>query len=181
MSALSIANDEEFRQRVPKPVLDVDKLPAPAPLSVRRRIHVPKPVPDINKAPSMEKQSVGSQSAETNMNLAETWGAILSIIDDEYSLLAANLRNSALSTVYDNKIVIDIHGSKISMDILRQEKNLTTLKNICSTFFKKEMEISLNHINKPKPEQRPRQRPKTHPLVMDALDIFGGDIVNTTT
>ncbi len=121
------------------------------------------------------------RTATADMSPDEAWQAILDIVDDGYSLLAANLKDSSLSAVRDHELVIDIYGSKINMEILRQEKNQNTLKKICSAFYKKEMDIRMNHRIKPetvKPKQAPRRRSGIHPLVMDALDIFGGDIVN---
>jgi DNA polymerase-3 subunit gamma/tau len=133
---------------------------------------------------SVHEKPAASSAAVPDMPPVQAWESILAIIDADHPLLAANLRNSSLSTVHGEKMEIDIHGSKINMDILSQENNMATLKNICSTFYNKEMTIRLNHRMRSEtatPAQRPRSKPGAHPLVMDALDIFGGDIVTTRT
>jgi len=148
--------------------------------------------PDTNAADPGKTEKIAAEqqagekirSAAQDMDLAEAWEAILAIIDDKHPLLAANLRNSTLSMMHDNKLEVDVYGSKINLDILAQEKNLKTLKTICSTFYGKEMAVRLNHKIKPeeiKRDQRPRQQPGIHPLVIDALEIFGGDIINSRT
>ncbi|MEW6077014.1 MAG: DNA polymerase III subunit gamma/tau [Thermodesulfobacteriota bacterium] len=140
---------------------------------------------DAGDASAHERKPAGAPSSGTaDMSHAQAWQAILAVIDDDYPLLAANLRNSALSTIHGDKMEIDVHGSKINMDILGQADNLATLKSICSTFYNRAMDIRLNHKVRPEIMQQPQvSRPKSgvHPLVMDALDIFGGDIVTTKT
>jgi DNA polymerase III subunit gamma/tau len=140
--------------------------------------------PETNIVPARDQQPAVSASAAQEMAPAQAWEAILAIIDHQHPLLAANLQNSALATIHNNKLEIDIYGSKINMDILSQENNLATLKNICSTFYNTAMDVRLSHRTRTETttqEQRPRPKPGVHPLVMDALDIFGGDIVNNRT
>ena len=130
------------------------------------------------------KPMTPASPAAEGLDPAEAWEAILAVIDGAHPLLAANLRNSTLSAVLDNRLEIDIYGSKINMDILGEKEHLAALRDICSTFYNKKMEIRLNHKTQPetiRPAHQPRPKPGIHPLVMDALDIFGGDIVNTRT
>ena len=142
------------------------------------------PVDSSSPSPATEIRPAKARVASgRNMNPAEAWQAILAIIDDEHPLLASNLKNSTLSAVHGNKLEIDISGSKMVMNILTAEENISTLKKICSAFYEKEMAVRLNHKVRTKAVRQPQPKKPAgiHPLVMDALDIFGGDILTNKT
>ncbi|MDY6822600.1 MAG: DNA polymerase III subunit gamma/tau [Thermodesulfobacteriota bacterium] len=113
-----------------------------------------------------------------------TWEAILTRIDEQYPLLGANLRNSTLSRLNDDEMEIEVYGSETNKNMLTREKSITELKNVCRVFFKKDMTVTINHklspVNKTPAQQAP-QKPRIHPLVKEALDVFGGEVVSPKT
>ncbi len=139
--------------------------------------------PDTIAPPADETRPKKARVATENIRPEEAWTAIRAIINDGHPMLAANLRNSVLSGIHGNTIEVDIKDSKIVVGLLQQEDNLAALKKICSTFYEKEMNVRLRHIATPAARKQPppRQQPGIHPLVRDALDIFGGDIVTNRT
>ena len=152
---------------------------------VKAAENIPESPVDRRPAPAAEK-APGKAARVANagdLSHSQAWQAILAIIDDEHPLLASNLKNSVLSTIHGNKIEIDVSGSKMIMNILMEEENISTLKNICSAFFEKEMAVRLNHkvTAKAVKQPPPKKSAGIHPLVMEALDIFGGDIVTNRT
>ncbi|MFP4445222.1 MAG: DNA polymerase III subunit gamma/tau [Desulfosudaceae bacterium] len=113
---------------------------------------------------------------------AEAWEQILARVDRDHPLLAANLINSTLSHLETGKMEIEIYGSRVNLNLLRQEQQFATLQQVCNEFFQHNMEIAITHKLDAgaAPESAPQQQEiQRHPLVGEALEIFGGDIINT--
>jgi len=113
---------------------------------------------------------------------AEAWEQILARVDRDYPLLAANLINSTLSHLETGKMEIEIYGSRVNLNLLRQEQQFATLQQVCNEFFQHDMEITITHkldTGAPTESAPQQQQVRRHPLVGEALEIFGGDIVNT--
>ncbi len=148
-----------------------------------------KPAMDVNRVVPGKPDDIPDDKVPKVMGVdrAADWEAILAIIGDKHPLLAANLNNSTLTAVKDNRLEIKVYGSKTNRAILQRKQSLDNLKKICSDFFKKEMEISITynandtigtdatHGN----TAATRRRPGPHPMVLEVLDIFGGKIINT--
>ncbi len=131
----------------------------------------------VNGRPETEPSSASAGDS------ADAWEQILRRIDNEYPLLAANLTNSTLSRLEDGKIEIEVYGSRVNLNILRQKNQYETLQGICRDFFDKNIELVITHKLDPdntRESAPPEPKPQRHPLVAEALEIFGGDIVNTS-
>jgi len=106
-----------------------------------------KPAMDVNRVVPGKPDDIPDDKVPKVMGVdrAADWEAILAIIGDKHPLLAANLNNSTLTAVKDNRLEIKVYGSKTNRAILQRKQSLDNLKKICSDFFKKEMEISITY------------------------------------
>ncbi|MDY6903615.1 MAG: DNA polymerase III subunit gamma/tau [Thermodesulfobacteriota bacterium] len=130
------------------------------------------------------KEPAGNFPGDPESDPTGAWEAILTVIDRDYPLLGANLRNSTLSRVNGNEMEIEVYGSKTTKNVLGQEKRISELKSVCRLFFKKDMVITINHKFSPAGGTAGKKRPpkpRIHPMVKEALDVFGGEVVNPKT
>ena len=115
-----------------------------------------------------------------------TWKRLLSIISEKHPSLVANLKNSMIKTLADNRIEIEVNGSHFNVNMILRDKNKAIIKKICGDFFGKEMDIVIvpkkikdpEHQEKKSQAGRLKQEALSHPLVTDALEIFNGNVVD---
>ena len=115
-----------------------------------------------------------------------TWKRLLSIISEEHPSLAANLKNSMIKKLADNRIEIEVNGSHFNINMILRDKNEAIIKKVCGDFFGKEMDVvivpkkiqDLEHQKKKSQAGRLKQEALSHPLVTDALEIFNGNVVD---
>jgi len=115
-----------------------------------------------------------------------TWKRLLSIISEEHPALAANLKNSMIKELGDNRIEIEVNGSHFNINMILRNKNEGIIKKICGDFFGKEMDVVIvpkkiqdpQHQKKKSQAGRLKQEALSHPLVTDALEIFNGNVVD---
>ncbi len=115
-----------------------------------------------------------------------TWKRLLSIISEKHPSLVANLKNSMIKKLADNRIEIEVNGSHFNVNMILRDKNKAIIKKICGDFFGKEMDVvivpkkikDLEHQEKKSQAGRLKQEALSHPLVTDALEIFNGNVVD---
>ncbi len=115
-----------------------------------------------------------------------TWKRLLSIISEKHPSLAANLKNSMIKKLADNRIEIEVNGSHFNINMILRNKNEAIIKKVCSDFFGKKMDVVIvpKKIKDPKHQEkksqagRLKQEALSHPLVTDALEIFNGNVVD---
>ena len=115
-----------------------------------------------------------------------TWKRLLSIISEEHPSLAANLKNSMIKKLADNRIEIEVNGSHFNINMILRDKNEAIIKKVCGDFFGKEMDVvivpkkiqDLEHHKKKSQAGRLKQEALSQPLVTDALEIFNGNVVD---
>ena len=115
-----------------------------------------------------------------------TWKRLLSIISEEHPSLAANLKNSMIKKLADNRIEIEVNGSHFNINMILRDKNEAIIKKVCGDFFGKEMDVvivpkkiqDLEHQKKKSQAGRLKQEALSQPLVTDALEIFNGNVVD---
>jgi len=115
-----------------------------------------------------------------------TWKRLLSIISEKHPSLVANLKNSMIKTLADNRIEIEVNGSHFNVNMILRDKNKAIIKKICGDFFGKEMDVVIvpkkikdpEHQEKKSQAGRLKQEALSHPLVTDALEIFNGNVVD---
>jgi DNA polymerase-3 subunit gamma/tau len=115
-----------------------------------------------------------------------TWKRLLSIISEKHPSLVANLKNSMIKTLANNRIEIEVNGSHFNVNMILRDKNKAIIKKICGDFFGKEMDVVIvpkkikepEHQEKKSQAGRLKQKALSHPLVTDALEIFNGNVVD---
>ena len=87
-----------------------------------------------------------------------------------------------LKKVGDGTLEIEVNGNGFITKMIT--KNLATLKQICSDFFGRDMQIELCRQadapagNAGEAQKSGRQDASRHPLVPDAIEIFEGTLVD---
>ncbi len=131
-----------------------------------------------------------SSAPETPVNIdgdiKGTWKRLLSIISEEHPALAANLKDSMIKELADNRIEIEVNGSHFNVNMILRNKNEAIIKKVCGDFFGKEMDVVIVpkkiqdplHQKKKSQAGRLKQEALSHPLVTDALEIFNGNVVD---
>ena len=126
------------------------------------------------------------QPANRDGNVKKIWERLLSIISEEHPALAANLKNSMIKKLAENRIEIEINGSHFNINMILKNKNEGIIKKVCSDFFGKKMDVVIvpktiqdpGHQKKKSQAGRLKQEALSHPLLTDALEIFSGNVVD---
>ncbi|MDY6832630.1 MAG: DNA polymerase III subunit gamma/tau [Thermodesulfobacteriota bacterium] len=143
----------------------------------------PRPAPPPPASPPSEETGPAPGTTDPGpLDNAGTWEAILARIDEQYPLLGANLRNSTLAAMEGNRLEIKVYGSQTSKAILAREQSMENLKQVCCDFFKTDINLAVTYTCDTQPAQPEKQKLRAadpDPLVAEALNIFGGTIVNT--
>ncbi|MBW2670896.1 MAG: hypothetical protein JRD87_13655, partial [Deltaproteobacteria bacterium] len=119
-------------------------------------------------------------------NIKGTWKRLLSIISEKHPSLAANLKNSMIKKLADNRIEIEVNGSHFNINMILRAKNEAIIKKVCSDFFGKKTDVVIvpkkikdpEHQGNKSQAGRLKQEALSHPLVTDALEIFNGNVVD---
>ena len=126
------------------------------------------------------------QPANRDGNVKKIWERLLSIISEEHPALAANLKNSMIKKLAENRIEIEVNGSHFNINMILKNKNEGIIKKVCSDFFGKKMDVVIvpktiqdpGHQKKKCQAGRLKQEALSHPLLTDALEIFSGNVVD---
>lgn len=144
--------------------------------------------PAASESPAIAEQTkpFGSGSEAGDKDLASTWNKILDIISDESPALATNLAHSALKTLMDGALEIEVNGNGFNINMIKRKKNMAILHKVVSDYFGKDKKITVtgrlvssshNHEKKDM-ENRQKQEALNHPLVADAIEIFNGKVID---
>lgn len=110
------------------------------------------------------------------------WKKIIKAAVRERPLVASNMAKCRLKKVGDGTLEIEVNGNGFITKMIT--KNLATLKQICSDFFGRDMQIELCRQadapagNAGEAQKSGRQDASRHPLVPDAIEIFEGTLVD---
>ncbi len=133
------------------------------------------------------KESCSSSSYDSNDNLEITWNKLLDIFSENHPALAANLAKCSLKKLTKQNIEIEVHGNGYNINMIKRDKNVAIIKEICSKFFKEKMNLTIKAKNKQNSEKKQqgenqnnnlKQKALRHPLVTDAIEIFNGKVVD---
>jgi len=133
------------------------------------------------------KESCSSSSYDSNDNLEITWNKLLDIFSKNHPALAANLAKCSLKKLTKQNIEIEVHGNGYNINMIKRDKNVAIIKEICSKFFKEKMNLTIKAKNKQNSEKKQqgenqnnnlKQKALRHPLVTDAIEIFNGKVVD---
>lgn len=124
---------------------------------------------------------------DSDGSLAKTWEKLLDIFSEKHPLLAANLTRCTLKRLTDKDIEIEVNGNGFNINMVRRDKNVAIIKRVCSDFFGKRMDLTIKvkKIQQDDKDQQKRgensrlkQEVLNHSLVADAIEIFGGKVID---
>ncbi|MBC2695406.1 MAG: DNA polymerase III subunit gamma/tau [Desulfobacteraceae bacterium] len=133
------------------------------------------------------KESCSSPSYDPDDNLEIIWNKLLDIFSKNHPALAANLAKCSLKKLTKQNIEIEVHGNDYNINMLKRDKNVAIIKEICSKFFGGKMNLTIKAKNKQNSEKKQqgenqnnnlKQKALSHPLVTDAIEIFNGKVVD---
>ena len=132
------------------------------------------------------KESCSSPSYDPDDNLEITWNKLLDIFSKNHPALAANLAKCSLKKLTKQNIEIEVHGNGYNINMIKRDKNVAIIKELCSKFFEEKMNLTIKAKNKQNSEKKQgenqnnnlKQKALSHPLVTDAIEIFNGKVVD---
>lgn len=114
------------------------------------------------------------------------WQRLIERIRQEKPLLAASLERVSVRELQPDRIELDFNGHEFDYEMVKERESFSLLNRLARDIFGQQVKISLKAGGK---EIQREQRMKTdrqrlqqqkalkHPLVTEALEIFGGEIV----
>ena len=142
-----------------------------------------------------QEVSVGySQTEETNTGdpkvVADSplakWQAVLKRMRQEKPALAASLERVSAREPKPDLLELDFNGHEFDYEMVKERESFGLLNRVSREIFGEKMKISLiaggEEIRRKQKGKTDRQRLQQrkalkHPLVTEALEIFGGEIV----
>jgi DNA polymerase-3 subunit gamma/tau len=132
------------------------------------------------------KESCSSPSYDPDDNLEITWNKLLDIFPKKHPALAANLAKCSLKKLTKQNIEIEVHGNGYNINMIKRDKNVAIIKELCSKFFEEKMNLTIKAKNKQNSEKKQgenqnnnlKQKALSHPLVTDAIEIFNGKVID---
>ncbi len=132
------------------------------------------------------KESCSSPSYDPDDNLEITWNKFLDIFPKKHPALAANLAKCSLKKLTKQNIEIEVHGNGYNINMIKRDKNVAIIKELCSKFFEEKMNLTIKAKNKQNSEKKQGENQNnnlklkalSHPLVTDVIEIFNGKVVD---
>jgi len=132
------------------------------------------------------KEPCSSSPYDPDDNLEITWNKLLDIFSKKHPALAANLVKCSLKKLTKQNIEIEVHGNDYNINMIKRDKNVAIIKEICSKFFEEKMNLTIKAENKQNSEKKQgenqninlKQKALSHPLVTDVIEIFNGKVVD---
>jgi len=158
---------------------------------------VQSPAPNLGGEEGTTAQVVSADYSQTEREGAEPatvaesptarWQDFLKRIRQEKPALAASLERASVSEPQPRHFELDFNGREFDYEMVNDKENVGLLKRLGRELFGEPVKFSLNaggregrNQQKAKTDRQRRQQQKAlkHPLVTEALEIFGGEIVD---
>lgn len=141
-------------------------------------------VPDYSQETHSHEEKAASRGvAEPG---PDTWAGLLERVRQEKPLLAASLKEANVREVSPGSLELDFNGREFDYELAKERENLGLLQALGKELGGERFKITL-HAGGPQARQERRaqnhrqrslqQKALKHPLVAEALEIFGGEIV----
>jgi DNA polymerase-3 subunit gamma/tau len=117
---------------------------------------------------------------------AGKWEDLLERIRQEKPALAANLERVNVKEPQQDRLELDFNGNEFSYEMVKEKTSFKLLNRLGREVLGEKVKISLNpgshegrHEQRGKTDRQRQRQQKAlkHPLVTEALEIFGGEIV----
>ena len=157
---------------------------------------------DANKEASADKPNNGKYSQKSvpgddgdngedtskysgNENLESVWENLYRRISENSPSIAASLRNSALKTINEDHVEIEVNGNEFNLKLVKREKNLSIIQSVCEEYFAKPVNVVIlekkkeNDIRQKKDDEKKlKEEALNHPMISEAIEIFKGRIID---
>lgn len=164
-----------------------DSMGSPAPAV--REIVIPEEPVNIRKPAAETEKTVQDQNADMMpvTDPEKIWQKIVAVAQESRPSLGAVLSQASLKNLSDRQIEIDIGSNRYHYDAIHHKKNMQVLKTICHDILGAPVDIVAAVPEKTEKKERGVGRRKkeknrkdvlNNPLISDALEIFGGKVVN---
>ncbi len=119
-------------------------------------------------------------------SLTARWKDLLKSMRQEKPALAASLERASVSEPHPDHLELDFSGHEFDYEMVKEMENLSLLKRLGRELFGERVEFSLKPGGeggrteqkvRTARQRRQQQKALKHPLVTEALEIFGGEIV----
>jgi DNA polymerase-3 subunit gamma/tau len=130
-----------------------------------------------------EEASAPNSPAE---NSDEAWKRISEIISNKHPSLAANLAKCRLKKIEGHCLEIEVPGNGFTLKMIQREKNMVVLQQVCADVLGSRKDIRFtpgtspddNYQKKKSHDNELKKKALSHPLVADAVEIFGGKLID---
>jgi len=114
------------------------------------------------------------------------WKKLIEDVSRRHPSLAPHLEVSSLVELGEDRLRIEVNGNSYNSSMLSKKKNLRNLRQVAEDFFGRPMALDIMPRKKPAPsirkkidlEKEMKQAALNHPLVQDAVEIFGGQVAH---
>jgi DNA polymerase-3 subunit gamma/tau len=161
--------------------------PPPPAGSARRDAGRGPDVPDLSgtRAASGEARSAGTRGDRASSGEA-SWQQVINAVAGRQPSLASTLKRCVLKQGGAERVEIQAPGNSFVAQKLKQEKNVAILQKACAEIYGGSPEVvvvAAAENGGSTAERRDRHHVRvnqtlSHPVIMDALDIFNGKVVD---
>jgi len=144
-----------------------------------------KPSPPCAEEKTTEELVESTPLPESHATSPEMiWKKVQDVIRKKHPALWANMADCRLKRFSDECLELEINGSRFNLGMIRREKNMVVLKNVCREISGRQLDIVLhgnvksqeNRQIKKQADDRLKQEALSHPVVAETLEIFHGKI-----
>ncbi len=116
-------------------------------------------------------------------SLETLWKKLLGEITQNIPQIAQTIKTSSLKSLKNNSLEIEVIGNDFNVKFIERKKS--TIQKVCSDFLKKSIDIILKPnitvnndlAEKKQNEKLMKNQALNHPLVAEALTVFGGRVI----
>ncbi len=140
----------------------------------------------INEACDGDLQKYGKTVLTTGEDSSSAWKKVCNIISKKHPFLKEILKNSSIKKLTDNAAEIEVSGTKHQLGRIIRGKNIAIIQKTWENLFNKKIDIVINKkeiAEEPKnlkadQDNLLKQEALKNPLVLAAMEIFNGSVVD---
>jgi DNA polymerase-3 subunit gamma/tau len=125
-----------------------------------------------------------SPAKEASGDKDQRWRQVCDVVSQKNPSLSANLIKCTLKNSVPGLLEIEVPDRGFTQNMIQREKNMAVLQQVSAEVFGEKQQIrfiagkSSGDVSKKKKDNQLKQKALDHPLVGDAIEIFGGKLVD---
>ena len=142
------------------------------------------PSGNLTNEPERSESEIVSATTKPDEDPAAMWQQVIASIAQKNPSLAANLAKCQIKKATAQALEIEVPGNGFTLNMIQREKNMVVLKQVCADITGSRHEIRFtsdstmqDKYRKKKKDNQLKQKALGHPLVADAIEIFGGKLI----